>query len=43
MTNFDLRAASSYAAAFAVALLSTTMIFAATAVPSVAQISTTIA
>lgn len=37
MLNFDFRAASSYAAATAVTLFATTMLFAATAVPSVSN------
>lgn len=43
MTNFDFRAATSYVAAAAVALFSTTMIFAATAVPSVAHVASVVA
>ncbi|MEQ1509826.1 MAG: hypothetical protein ABL909_05420 [Sphingopyxis sp.] len=37
MFNFDFRAASSYAAATAVALFSTTMLFAATATPALSS------
>lgn len=39
MTRFDARFASSYVAAFAIAVWSTTMLFAATAVPSVAAVA----
>ena len=39
MFSFDLRSAASYCAAAAVALLSTTMLFAATATPTVAAIA----
>lgn len=39
MNNFDFSAARSFMAAAAIALVSTTMLFAATAVPSVAAIS----
>lgn len=38
MTRFDTRFAGSYVAAVAIAVWSTTMLFAATAVPSVAAV-----
>ena len=40
MTRFDTRFVGSYVAAAAIAVWSTTMLFAATAVPSVAAVST---
>lgn len=43
MFNFDKAAFTSYAAAAAVAIFSTTMLFAATAVPSVASLSSSVA
>ena len=43
MTRFDFRAASSYAAALAVTVWSTTMLFAATAVPAVSALSGSVA
>ena len=43
MFNFDLRALSSYAAAAAVALLSTSMLVAAAATPTVNAVAATIA
>jgi hypothetical protein len=43
MNNFDFSAARSFLAAAAIALVSTTMLFAATAVPSVAAASSSIA
>ena len=43
MTQFDFRAALSYAAASAVALLSTTMLFATAALPTVAHIQHVVA
>jgi hypothetical protein len=43
MTRFDFRAASSYAAALAVAVWSSTMLLAATAVPAVSAISGSVA
>jgi hypothetical protein len=39
MTRFDTRSLGSYVAAVAIAVWSTTMLFAATAVPSVAAVS----
>jgi len=39
MIKFDTRAAASYVAATAVALISTTMLFAATAIPQVVHAS----
>ena len=43
MTNFDLRAAASYAAAVTVTLFSTTMIFAATVIPTAAHVASAVA
>ena len=43
MTRFDFRNLASYAAAIAVTVWSTTMLFAATAIPAVSSISGSVA
>jgi len=43
MSRFDFRAASSYTAALAVAVWSTSMLFAAAAVPAVSSVTGTVA